>query len=99
MPQWTSEFRYDHSVCTYSLHIVYAKKAAEQYCHWKTKSESVFCEVLLIAWALYNRKSFDFAHDSTEQKDSSSRAGYTVTHVNKNSLAESYEKVLLIGLG
>ena len=28
------EFRYDHSVYTYSLHIVYAEKAAEQYCHW-----------------------------------------------------------------
>ena len=51
VPQGTSEFRYDHSVCTYSLHIVYTEKAAEQYCHWKAKSESIFCEVLLIALA------------------------------------------------
>ena len=27
--QWTSEFRYDHSVYTYSLHIVYAEKRAD----------------------------------------------------------------------
>ena len=43
-------FSYDHNV-TYLLHIAHAEKAVEQDCQWQTKSESVLCEVLLIALA------------------------------------------------